>query len=87
VQSAKKSRGVEVRERRSLREALFELGGMHVLVYKLATLAPMESEQVAFLQLIFSLIRGSPENAKSLSDREGCVVLSPCVCCVTVMRG
>ena len=47
VQSAKKSRGVDVRERRSLREALFELGGMHVLLYKLATLAPMESEQVS----------------------------------------
>lgn len=66
-----RTHGAEQRDRRGLREAMFELGGMQILLYRLATLCPMESEQVAFLQLIFSLLRGSPENARSLHAQEG----------------
>lgn len=71
VQSARSTSGVELRDRRGLREALFQLGGMHILLYRLATLCPMESEQVSFLRFFFSMLRGSPENARSLQANEG----------------
>ena len=62
--------------RRGLQEAIHELGGMHVLLYKLATAGPTETDQLGILRLIFLLLRFSPENSRSMRDNEGYVMLN-----------
>lgn len=63
-------------QQRGLREAMFELGGMHVLLYKLGTVGPTVHEQTQLLEFIFLLTQHSPENASSMRASEGYLLLN-----------
>ena len=62
--------------RRGLSEAVHDVGGVHILLYLLASVMPVERNQANVLRALFGLVRNSPSNSQSLKNNEGYLLLN-----------
>lgn len=62
--------------RRGLSEAVHDVGGVHILLYLLASVLPVERDQANVLRALFGLVRNSPSNEQSLKNNEGYLLLN-----------